>query len=176
MTKMKMEDVKDVAIEVLKTAAGAVVGRTAVVMGKKALKIEEEQDPKKKKLKEVGVGVGVAAVGTIAAIKLPNEYKSFGAGFATAGVFGAVTPFGKPDKGFIPVLHGTEDVDYSCSDSNLNGEDYDPEEDYMNELEKEDEEYELNALEDLDIEDGEEMVWIDEEPVNGLKDENIGLN
>jgi len=168
MSKIKTEDVKDVAIEVLKTAAGAVIGRTAVVMGKKALKIEEEQDPKKKKLKEVGVGVGVAAIGTIAAIKLPNEYKSFGAGLATAGVFGAVTPFGKPDKGFIPVLHGTEDVEYIPVNTELNGG-YDAEQEYLEEMQ---EEHELNAL---DTDEGEEMVWIDE-PVNGLKDDNIGLN
>jgi hypothetical protein len=169
MSKIKTDDIKDVAVEVLKTAAGAVIGRTAVVMGKKALKIEEEQDSKKKKLKEVGVGVGVAAVGTVAAIKLPNEYKSFAAGFATAGVFGAVTPFGKPDKGFIPVLHGPE-AEYIEINTELNGEIYDPETEFL------EEEEELNALAALDTEEGEDMVWIDEEKINGLEDDNIGLN
>ena len=174
MSKIKTDEVKDVAIEVLKTAAGAVIARTAIVMGNKALKVDQEQDPKKKKLKQVGIGAGVAAVGTIAAIKLPNEYKSFAAGFATIGVFGAVTPFGKPDKGFIPVLHGTDDVDYIEVNSALNSaEDYNPELEYMEELQ---DEHELNALEELDTDEGEEMVWIEEEKVNGLEDENIGLN
>lgn len=173
MSKIKTDDVKDVAIEVLKTAAGAVVGRTAVVMGNKALKVIEEQDPKKKKLKQVGIGVGVAAVGTIAAIKLPSEYKSFAGGFATAGVFGAVTPFGKPDKGFIPVLHGyDEEGNLIQVNTELNGG-YNPEEEYLQELR---EEHELNALEELDTNKGEELVWIEEEKINGLEDEEIGLN
>ena len=172
MSKIKTDEVKDVALEVLKTAAGAVIARTAIVMGNKALKVDQEQDPKKKKLKQVGIGAGVAAIGTVAAIKLPNEYKSFAAGFATIGVFGAVTPFGKPDKGFIPVLHGTDDVDYIEVNSELNGG-YNAEQEYLDEMQ---EEHDLNALAALNTDEGEEMVWIDEEKVNGLEDENIGLN
>jgi hypothetical protein len=171
MSKIKTEDVKDVVVEVLKTAGGAVIARTALVMGNKALKVDQEQDPKKKKLKQVGIGLGVAAIGTIGAIKLPNEYKSFAAGFATIGVFGALTPFGKADEGFIPVLHGTGD--YIEVNSELNGGAYNAEQEYLDEMQ---EEHDLNALAALNTDEGEEMVWIDEEKVNGLEDEQIGLN
>jgi hypothetical protein len=101
---------KTILTEVAKTAAGAVIGRTAVVYGEKALKVHEETDPKKKKMKEVGVGLAVAGAGTIGAMKLDNSLKSVAAGVATAGLISAASPFGKEDQGFIPVLHGADDI------------------------------------------------------------------
>ncbi len=50
---------------------------------------------------------------------------------------------------------------------------YNAEQEYLDEMQ---EEHDLNALAALNTDEGEEMVWIDEEKVNGLEDENIGLN
>lgn len=108
-----MSNLKTIGIEVAKTALGVGLGRTAVVMGEKVLKVSEEADPKKKKMKEVGVGVAVAAVGTFGATKVPKEYQSFLGGVAVGGALSAISPFGKPDKGFIPVLNGAEEPDYT---------------------------------------------------------------
>ena len=164
---MKKKEVQTVAVEVLKTAAGAVIGRTAVVYGKKGLKVDQETDPKKKKLKEIGVGAGVAGAGVAGSIYLPDEYKSFAAGFATAGVFGALTPFGKEDKGFIPVLHGTEEeyTEYQelspADELNSLGafEEYD-------DLEKIEDETELNAVIDEDFEEPENLTELNGESLN----------
>jgi len=103
----KKTDLGTVATELGKTVLGVAAGRMIVIAGEKALKVSEETDEKKKKMKEVGVGLGVAAVGTVGALKLDDQFASFSAGVATAGVISAVSPFGKEDKGFIPVLHGT---------------------------------------------------------------------
>ncbi|MCZ4693883.1 hypothetical protein DWB61_03755 [Ancylomarina euxinus] len=100
-------DLGTVAKELGKTVLGVAAGRMIVVAGEKALKVSEETDPKKKKMKEVGVGLGVAAIGTVGALKLSDQYKSIAAGVATAGVISAVSPFGKEDAGFIPVLRGS---------------------------------------------------------------------
>jgi len=117
----KGNQIKTVGVELAKTVGGFMAGRMAVIAGEKALKVETEADPKKKKMKEVGVGVGVAAVGTAIAVKAPTEYASVGAGMATAGVISAMSPFGKEDKGFIPVLHGyDENGNYIEVESELN--------------------------------------------------------
>jgi len=150
---MNTKDIQDTAFEVLKTAGGAVAGRIVVVQAKKMLKVSEETDPKKKKIKEIAIGGGVAAVGTVAAIKLPKEYKSFAGGFATAGVFAAVTPFGKEDAGFIPVLHGTngEEVIYSQDALNALGSMSQEELDYIEMLKEEEEnENTISALEEFE--------------------------
>jgi len=126
--------IKTIAVEVGKTAAGFVAGRAVVVQAEKMLKVPEEADPKKKKLKEIGVGAGVGAIGAIAALKMPKNYASFAGGVATAGVISAISPFGKEDKGFIPVLHGP-DEEYQVIDLNseVNSlESPDDSEDYLN--------------------------------------------
>ncbi|BAX79045.1 hypothetical protein [Labilibaculum antarcticum] len=94
-------------VEVLKTVTGVVVGRYATIMGGNVLKIAEEADPKKAKMKKLAVGGGVLAIGTIGAIKAPNQFKSVFAGIATAGALAIATPFATDDKGFIPALHGS---------------------------------------------------------------------
>ena len=99
---------KDVAIEVAKMTIGVVAGRTAAVMGENALKVNEELDPKKKKMKEVGIGLGITAVGAFGATKVPKAYQSILGGVAVGGAVSAMSPFGKPNKGFIPVLNGME--------------------------------------------------------------------
>jgi|GEM_PF-2902651 len=103
------DQLKTVAMEVGKTALGFGIGRTVVVMGEKVLKVHEEADSKKKKMKEVGVGAAVALAGTLGTTKVPKEYKSITGGIAAAGAISAISPFGKPDKGFIPVLNGTDE-------------------------------------------------------------------
>lgn len=171
---MAKPNIKTVGIELAKTVGGFVAGRAMVVMGEKALKVSEETDDKKKKIKEVGVGLGVAAVGTAITMKAPTDYVSVGAGMATAGVIAAISPFGKEDKGFIPVLHGTEDDAYIDIDTELNGETEDEiaEREYREFIEEEkenlgmlaevddepsDDELELNEL-DEEFEDGEQEV------------------
>ncbi len=103
---MSNSKVAVVGTELLKTVGGVMVGRYAVVMGRKALKVDQEADPKKKKIKEIGIALGVTAAGAFGAIKAPNQYKSICAGIATAGALSAMTPFAKEDSGFIPALHG----------------------------------------------------------------------
>lgn len=140
---------KDVAIEVAKTTLGVVAGRTAAVMGEKALKVNEELDPKKKKMKEVGIGLGITAVGAFGATKVPKAYQSIMGGVAVGGAVSAMSPFGKPDKGFIPVLNGTEDADFTLINS-LNSTD--ELEQYLdNDIDKEidrevDDEIQINSL------------------------------
>ncbi|MDE5421763.1 hypothetical protein L3073_06050 [Ancylomarina sp. DW003] len=169
---MNTKDIQNTAIEVLKTAGGAVAGRIVVVQAKKMLKVSEETDPKKKKIKEVAIGGGVAAIGTVAAIKLPKEYKSFMGGIATAGVFAAVTPFGKDDKGFIPVLRGTEGEEVIYSEDALNalGAMSQEELDYIEMLNEEEEnENTISALEGEyeDFEGYEEVPSTDFSNLNG---------
>lgn len=104
---MKKDNISVVGMELAKTVGGVMAGRYAVVMGKKVLKVDQEVDSKKKKLKEVGIGLGVAAIGTVGALKVPNQYKSVCAGIATAGALSAMTPFAKQESGFIPALNGS---------------------------------------------------------------------
>jgi hypothetical protein len=157
-------DIKTVGIELAKTVVGFGVGRIVVVQAEKALKLEEQTDPKKKKLMEVGVGVGVAAVGTAIALKAPPEFASVGAGMATAGVIAAVSPFGKDDKGLIPVLHGyDEEGNLIEIESDLNAvesEDERAEREYKEFLasEQEEDEDDLGAIEDDFDEDEDEDV------------------
>ncbi|NOU59097.1 hypothetical protein [Marinifilum caeruleilacunae] len=134
---MRKNQTTAVLIETAKTVGGVMAGRMVVVAGKKALKVNEETDPKKRKIKEVAIGAGIAGVGIVGALKLPNNYKSIAAGFATAGALSAMTPFAKgEDKGFIPALHGTTAM------AALEGGDlYDEEA-----IELEENEFEVNAL------------------------------
>jgi len=160
--------IKTIAVEVAKSTAGFVAGRALVVQAEKMLKVPEEADPKKKKLKEIGVGAGVGAIGTIAALKAPKKYASFAGGVATAGVIAAISPFGKEDKGFIPVLHGP-DEEYQVIDLNseVNSlESADDLEDYLNkEIDDEiDDDLEINAL--ASPESGEEIIDVDYSEVN----------
>ncbi|MDQ2178832.1 hypothetical protein [Marinifilum sp. D714] len=152
---MRKNQTTAVLIETAKTVGGVMAGRMVAVAGKKALKVNEETDPKKKKLKEVALGAGIAGVGIAGALKLPNNYKSIAAGFATAGVLSAMTPFAKgEDKGFIPALHGTTAM------AALEGDIYDEE------MELEENEYEVNALAALrDPEIKDDFVEYDDDEV-----------
>lgn len=104
---MAKPDVKDVAIEVLKTGAGVIAGRAICnIVNDKVLKTNQETDPKKKKMKEALCGAGVMGLGIFGATKLDSEYASVAAGVAGGGLLKAISPFGKEDKGIIPVLNG----------------------------------------------------------------------
>ena len=100
-------DLGTVGGELAKTVAGFIGGRILVVQGANVLKIDEETDDKKIKMKKMLVGAGVAATGFVGALKLPDQYKSIAAGVASAGAIAIISPYGKPNKGFIPVLNGT---------------------------------------------------------------------
>ncbi|MDM8159044.1 hypothetical protein QUH73_04340 [Labilibaculum sp. K2S] len=136
-----------VGTELLKTVGGVMVGRYAVVMGKKALKVDQEADPKKKKIKEIGIGLGVTAVGAFGAIKAPNQYKSICAGIATAGALSAMTPFAKEEGGFIPALHGGIGM---AELDNYNEDDMSIELNSAEDMLDEEDRDELNALEALE--------------------------
>lgn len=159
---MKKSNLSVVGTELAKTVGGFMVGRYAVVMGKKALKINEEVDPKKKKLKEVGLGLGVTALGVVGSLKAPDQYKSICAGLAASGAISAMTPFAKEDAGFIPALHGSmgaAELEEHMEDSEAVYE-LNAVEDYNELLDNEDQD-EINALESV-VEDAEEAQVIDE--------------
>jgi len=166
----KKNQTTTVLIETAKTVGGVMAGRMAVVAGKKALKVNEETDPKKKKIKEVGIGLGVAGIGTVGALKLPTEYKSIAAGVATAGVLSAMTPFAKgEDQGFIPALHGTTSM------AEL-GESVDLDNDQdLEDLEESEEDYEINALAAIRnpelYDDDSEEEYPEEEPQEVVAEE-----
>lgn len=166
----KENQIQTVGIELVKTVGGFMAGRMAVIAGEKALKVVEETDAKKKKFKEVGVGVGVAAVGTIITLKAPKEFASVGAGMTTAGVISAMSPFGKEDKGFIPVLHGVydEDGNYIEVNSELNALSETEAQQAEREFKEfeEEENNELNALSELEEE-------LEEEELNGTPQETL---
>ncbi|MBI9058380.1 MAG: hypothetical protein JEZ01_11515 [Labilibaculum sp.] len=158
---MAQKKVVTVGMELLKTVAGVTVGRYACVMGGNALKVNEEADPKKAKIKKIAIGGGVLAVGTIGALKAPQELKSVFAGVATAGVLAAVTPFAKEDKGFIPALHGSlgtatlDDEDQKIALELNSLEDYQA----IIDEEQEDDDYMERKLRGTDEEiEGDEMV------------------
>lgn len=147
-----------VGTELGKTVFGVAAGRMMVVAGEKALKVAEETDDKKKKMKEVGVGLGVATIGTLGALKLDDKYKSLAAGVATAGIISAVSPFGKEDKGFIPVLHGS----LGTTDLDLN----DPEQ--IQELNAIEEAYEENEFQrELNDIESDDDLYEDDSDLNG---------
>lgn len=152
-------------IEVGKTAAGVAIARTVVVMGEKALKVNEEIDPKKKKFKQIGIGASVAAVGVIGATKVPREYKSIMGGIAVGGALSAVSPFGESNKGFIPVLNGTDDEDYIDLDTEINAlSQTDDLDDYLDdELEEEEQ---INALASTYTDDSEDVQDVDFSEIN----------
>lgn len=144
---MSNSKVAVVGTELLKTVGGVMAGRYAVVMGKKVLKVDQETDSKKKKIKEVGIGLGVTALGTIGALKAPNQYKSICAGIATAGALSAMTPFAKEEGGFIPALHGGMGM---AELENYNEEDMNIELNSTEAILDEEDQDELNALEALE--------------------------
>jgi hypothetical protein len=152
-------DLGTVATELGKTVLGVAAGRMVVIAGEKALKVSEETDEKKKKMKEIGVGLGVAAIGTVGALKLPTQYQSFAGGIATAGIISAVSPFGKENKGFIPVLNGPSAISALYLD--------DPEQiQELDELEEALEEKEFN--EELNaVENEENDIYDDAVKLNG---------
>jgi len=153
---MSKPDLKTVGIEVAKTVGGFIGARAISVQANKMLKVDQETDPKKKKLKEVGIGLAIAGAGTYGAYKLPEEYQSIAAGMAAGGAVVALSPYGKENKGFIPVLNGPNGSAVPVDDYT----DYEPEYDEFDQLQEhpdqddEDDDYDYEEVNDVASEVG----------------------